>query len=222
MVCSKEYHSAVKQCSGLTFHVVAATERRRSRGELTKPTQSASCGAQHHTFLCSPHISDFLHDFLHDCFYRLAGCDIPYHTIYLVYHFQDSDPDKFDRAKLVEVLTAPYIEDSGDGIVALDPHALKKLFTTTSSLLEASCFIFHVCLLLCCRVIRQVDGPALTFRSCNCFTPKGAAAVREEYAMSAPVWLASCTTTQHHARCVLHIGYLACPTHVRCIMDPGL
>ena len=51
---------------------------------------------------------------------------------------QDSDPDKFDRAKLVEVLTAPYIEDSGDGIVALDPHALKKLFTTTSSLLQAS------------------------------------------------------------------------------------
>eukprot|EP00752_Nemacystus_decipiens_P010830 g9629.t1 len=48
----------------------------------------------------------------------------------------DSDPDKFDRAKLVEVLTAPYIEDSGDGIVALDPHALKKLFTTTSSLLQ--------------------------------------------------------------------------------------
>lgn len=54
------------------------------------------------------------------------------------YRFQDSDPDKFDRAKLVEVLTAPYIEDSGDGIVALDPHALKKLFTTTSSLLQAS------------------------------------------------------------------------------------
>lgn len=52
--------------------------------------------------------------------------------------FQDSDPDKFDRAKLVEVLTAPYIEDSKDGIVALDPHALKKLFTTTSSLLQAS------------------------------------------------------------------------------------
>eukprot|EP00903_Cladosiphon_okamuranus_P022367 g20571.t1 len=48
----------------------------------------------------------------------------------------DSDPDNFDRAKLVEVLTAPYIEDSGDGIVALDPHALKKLFTTTSSLLQ--------------------------------------------------------------------------------------
>lgn len=57
---------------------------------------------------------------------------------------QDSDPDKFDRAKLVEILTAPYIEDSGDGIVALDPHALKKLFTTTSSLLQASlglCFL---------------------------------------------------------------------------------
>ncbi|CAN0144396.1 unnamed protein product, partial [Pylaiella littoralis] len=48
----------------------------------------------------------------------------------------DSDPDKFDRAKLVEILTAPYIEDSGDGIVALDPHALKKLFTTTTSLLQ--------------------------------------------------------------------------------------
>ncbi|CAN0417776.1 unnamed protein product, partial [Ectocarpus fasciculatus] len=48
----------------------------------------------------------------------------------------DSDPDKFDRAKLVEILTAPYIHDSGDGIVALDPHALKKLFTTTSSLLQ--------------------------------------------------------------------------------------
>ncbi|CAM9743759.1 unnamed protein product, partial [Ectocarpus fasciculatus] len=42
----------------------------------------------------------------------------------------------FDRAKLVEILTAPYIHDSGDGIVALDPHALKKLFTTTSSLLQ--------------------------------------------------------------------------------------
>ncbi len=38
----------------------------------------------------------------------------------------------------MEVLTAPYIEDSGDGIVALDPHALKKLFTTTSSLLQVS------------------------------------------------------------------------------------
>ncbi|CAM9479806.1 unnamed protein product, partial [Ectocarpus sp. 4 AP-2014] len=43
---------------------------------------------------------------------------------------------QFDRAKLVEILTAPYIEDSGDGIVALDPHALKKLFTTTSNLLQ--------------------------------------------------------------------------------------
>ncbi|CAM9398478.1 unnamed protein product, partial [Ectocarpus sp. 6 AP-2014] len=42
----------------------------------------------------------------------------------------------FDRAKLVEILTAPYIEDSGDGIVALDPHALNKLFTTTGNLLQ--------------------------------------------------------------------------------------
>ena len=49
---------------------------------------------------------------------------------------QDSDPDKFDRARLVEVLTAPYIEDSGGDIVALDPHALKKLFTTTIGLLQ--------------------------------------------------------------------------------------
>lgn len=49
---------------------------------------------------------------------------------------QESDPEKFDRAKLVEVLTAPYIEDSGGEIVALDPHALKKLFTTTIDLLE--------------------------------------------------------------------------------------
>ncbi|CBJ33796.1 conserved unknown protein [Ectocarpus siliculosus] len=42
----------------------------------------------------------------------------------------------FDRAKLVEILTAPYIGDSGDGIVALDPHALKKLFTTNGNLLQ--------------------------------------------------------------------------------------
>ncbi|CAM9443496.1 unnamed protein product, partial [Sphacelaria rigidula] len=48
----------------------------------------------------------------------------------------ESEADKFDRAKLVEVLTAPYIHDSGDGIVALDPHALKKLFTTTIGLLR--------------------------------------------------------------------------------------
>eukprot|EP00904_Undaria_pinnatifida_P003770 jgi/Undpi1/13394/HiC_scaffold_8.g03053.m1 len=48
----------------------------------------------------------------------------------------DSDPDKFDRARLVEVLTAPYIEDTGGDIVALDPHALKKLFTTTIGLLQ--------------------------------------------------------------------------------------
>ncbi|CBJ33780.1 hypothetical protein Esi_0606_0005 [Ectocarpus siliculosus] len=45
-------------------------------------------------------------------------------------------PDMFDRAKLVEILTAPYIGDSGDGIVALDPHALKKLFTTNGNLLQ--------------------------------------------------------------------------------------
>lgn len=51
---------------------------------------------------------------------------------------QESEADKFDRAKLVEVLTAPYIEDSGGGIVALDPHALKKLFTTTIGLLQVS------------------------------------------------------------------------------------
>lgn len=51
-------------------------------------------------------------------------------------HPQESEADKFDRAKLVEVLTAPYIHDSGDGIVALDPHALKKLFTTTIGLLR--------------------------------------------------------------------------------------
>lgn len=51
---------------------------------------------------------------------------------------QETEADKFDRAKLVEVLTAPYIEDSGDGIVALDPHALKKLFTTTIGLLRVS------------------------------------------------------------------------------------
>ncbi|CAM9397708.1 unnamed protein product [Ectocarpus sp. 6 AP-2014] len=42
----------------------------------------------------------------------------------------------FDRAKLVEILTAPYIGDSDDGIVALDPHALKKLFTTNGNLLQ--------------------------------------------------------------------------------------
>lgn len=57
---------------------------------------------------------------------------------YTTSSLQESDPDKFDRAKVVEVLTAPYIEDSGGGIVALDPHALKKLFTTTISLLQAS------------------------------------------------------------------------------------
>lgn len=51
---------------------------------------------------------------------------------------QETEADKFDRAKLVEVLTAPYIEDSGDGIVALDPHALKKLFTTSIGLLRVS------------------------------------------------------------------------------------
>lgn len=51
---------------------------------------------------------------------------------------QETEADKFDRARLVEVLTAPYIEDSGGGIVALDPHALKKLFTTTIAMLRVS------------------------------------------------------------------------------------
>ncbi|CAN0104448.1 unnamed protein product [Discosporangium mesarthrocarpum] len=49
---------------------------------------------------------------------------------------QESDPKCFDRAKLVEVLTSPYIADSGEGAVALDPHALKKLFTTTIKILQ--------------------------------------------------------------------------------------
>lgn len=66
-------------------------------------------------------------------------CVVPrFHRRDQLTYSQDSDPDKVDRAKLVEILTAPYIEDSGDGIVALDPHALKKLFTTTSNLLQVT------------------------------------------------------------------------------------
>ena len=43
------------------------------------------------------------------------------------------------------MLTAPYIEDTGGDIVALDPHALKKLFTTTIGLLQVG---GSLCLLL--------------------------------------------------------------------------
>ncbi|CAM9550435.1 unnamed protein product [Choristocarpus tenellus] len=49
---------------------------------------------------------------------------------------QESDPSSFDRAKLVEILTSPYIADAGGGVVALDPHALKKLFTTSIKMLQ--------------------------------------------------------------------------------------
>lgn len=48
----------------------------------------------------------------------------------------DTPPSEFDTAALLETLTAPYIADDGAGSVALDPHALKKLFSTVSAMLE--------------------------------------------------------------------------------------
>ncbi|CAM9358850.1 unnamed protein product [Chrysoparadoxa australica] len=59
----------------------------------------------------------------------------------------DSNPATFDTAQLMQVLTAPYIADAGGGVVALDPNALKKLFTTTRTLLG--------------RMEREVEGQTL-------------------------------------------------------------
>ncbi|KAG5175315.1 exocyst complex component Sec10-domain-containing protein [Tribonema minus] len=55
----------------------------------------------------------------------------PFETMIL-----DTPPSEFDTAKLVEALTSPYIADDGAGGVALDPHALKKLFSTVSAMLS--------------------------------------------------------------------------------------
>jgi Exocyst complex component Sec10 len=48
----------------------------------------------------------------------------------------ETPPAQFDAAELVEALTSPYIADAGAGVVALDPQALKKLFSTVQVMLS--------------------------------------------------------------------------------------